>query len=36
VRPSGTEPYIRVYAESDDVDELAGSVVAVVEDAVES
>jgi phosphomannomutase len=23
VRPSGTEPYVRLYAESDDVDALA-------------
>jgi len=35
VRPSGTEPYLRVYAESEDVDDLAASVVSVVEDAVE-
>ncbi|MGB9963365.1 phosphomannomutase [Halobacterium hubeiense] len=34
VRPSGTEPYVRVYAESDDVDELVESVAGVVEDAV--
>jgi len=34
VRPSGTEPYVRVYAESDDVDELVESVTDVVEDAV--
>ncbi|MCG1002773.1 MULTISPECIES: phosphopentomutase/phosphoglucosamine mutase [Halobacterium] len=34
VRPSGTEPYVRVYAESDDVDELVESVSGVVEDAV--
>ncbi|MCD2202538.1 phosphopentomutase/phosphoglucosamine mutase [Halobacterium sp. KA-6] len=34
VRPSGTEPYVRVYAESDDVDDLVESVAAVVEDAV--
>ncbi|EMA58648.1 phosphoglucomutase/phosphomannomutase alpha/beta/alpha domain I [Halorubrum kocurii] len=34
VRPSGTEPYVRVYAESDEVDELVASVEAVVEDAV--
>ena len=34
VRPSGTEPYVRVYAESDDVDGLVGDVVAVVEDAI--
>jgi len=34
VRPSGTEPYVRVYAESDDVDELVDSVTAVVETAV--
>ncbi|WP_128905138.1 phosphohexomutase domain-containing protein [Halorubrum amylolyticum] len=34
VRPSGTEPYVRVYAESDDVDELIADVEAVVEDAV--
>ena len=34
VRPSGTEPYVRVYAESDDVDALVAEVEAVVEDAV--
>jgi phosphomannomutase len=34
VRPSGTEPYVRVYAESDDVDTLVEEVVATVEDAV--
>ena len=34
VRPSGTEPYGRVYAESDDVDDLVADVEAVVEDAV--
>ncbi|WP_050032348.1 phosphomannomutase [Halorubrum halophilum] len=34
VRPSGTEPYVRVYAESDAVDELTENVEAVVEDAV--
>jgi phosphomannomutase len=34
VRPSGTEPYVRVYAESDDVDALAAEVEGVVEDAV--
>ena len=34
VRPSGTEPYVRVYAESDDVDRLVTEVEAVVEDAV--
>ncbi|MFC6974142.1 phosphomannomutase [Halomicroarcula sp. GCM10025709] len=34
VRPSGTEPYVRVYAESDDVDTLVAGVVETVEDAV--
>ena len=34
VRPSGTEPYVRVYAESDAVDELVANVEAVVADAV--
>ncbi|GAB7008309.1 phosphomannomutase [Halorubrum trueperi] len=34
VRPSGTEPYVRVYAESDDVDDLVADVEAVVADAV--
>ncbi|GAA0721245.1 phosphomannomutase [Halorubrum trapanicum] len=34
VRPSGTEPYVRVYAESDDVDRLVAEVEDVVEDAV--
>jgi len=36
VRPSGTEPYLRVYAESDDVDTLTENVVAVVERAVDA
>jgi len=36
VRPSGTEPYVRLYAESDDVDALLDEVRAVVEPAVES
>ena len=35
VRPSGTEAYVRVYAESDDVDELIDAVRVVVEDAVD-
>jgi len=34
VRPSGTEPYIRVYAEADDVDALVDEVAEVVADAV--
>jgi phosphomannomutase len=34
VRPSGTEPYVRVYAEADDVDALIDEVTAVVADAV--
>ncbi len=36
VRPSGTEPYVRVYAESDDVDEVIDEVSVVVEAAVEA
>ncbi|WP_324662013.1 phosphopentomutase/phosphoglucosamine mutase [Haloarcula sediminis] len=36
VRPSGTEPYVRIYAESDDVDGLVRRVRDVVESAVES
>jgi len=35
VRPSGTEPYVRVYAESDDVDGLVEGAVDVVRSAVE-
>jgi phosphomannomutase len=35
VRPSGTEPYVRVYAESDDVDALIEAVRTVVETAVD-
>ena len=31
VRPSGTEPYIRLYAEADDVEQLVASVRAVIE-----
>lgn len=34
VRPSGTEPYVRVYAESDTVDELVTTVSETVENAV--
>lgn len=34
VRPSGTEPYVRVYAESDTVDELISTVSDIVENAV--
>jgi phosphomannomutase len=34
VRPSGTEPYLRVYAESEDVDDLIEEALAVVERAV--
>jgi phosphomannomutase len=36
VRPSGTEPYIRVYAESESVDELVGTVTDRVDEAVEA
>jgi len=35
VRPSGTEPYIRIYAESEAVDELVASVRERVEAAIE-
>jgi phosphomannomutase len=35
VRPSGTEPYIRIYAESEDVDALISDAVATVERAVD-
>ncbi|MHB9285996.1 phosphomannomutase [Halobacteriales archaeon Cl-PHB] len=35
VRPSGTEPYVRIYVESDDVDALLADVRDVVEAAVE-
>jgi len=35
VRPSGTEPYVRVYAESDDVDALIEDVSAAVREAVD-
>ncbi|ARS88508.1 phosphomannomutase [Natrarchaeobaculum aegyptiacum] len=34
VRPSGTEPYVRLYAESDDVDDLVADATAVIETAV--
>jgi phosphomannomutase len=34
VRPSGTEPYVRLYAESDDVDALVADASTVIEDAV--
>jgi phosphomannomutase len=34
VRPSGTEPYVRVYAESDDVDALVAEATDAVEVAV--
>jgi phosphomannomutase len=35
VRPSGTEAYVRVYAESEDVDDLVSQVTEIVEEAVE-
>ncbi|SIR60955.1 phosphohexomutase domain-containing protein [Natronorubrum thiooxidans] len=34
VRPSGTEPYVRIYAESDTVDELVDATCSVVESAI--
>jgi len=34
VRPSGTEPYLRIYAESESVDALVGTAREVVADAV--
>ncbi|MFD1515331.1 phosphomannomutase [Halomarina rubra] len=34
VRPSGTEPYVRVYAESETVDDLVETVVGLVEESV--
>ena len=36
VRPSGTEPYVRVYAESDDVETLLEEAISVVETAIEA
>ncbi|QZX98666.1 phosphomannomutase [Halobaculum rubrum] len=36
VRPSGTEPYVRVYAEHDDVDPFVEEVAGAVESAVEA
>ena len=36
VRPSGTEPYVRVYAESDDIDALVAETTQAVNDAVEA
>ena len=36
VRPSGTEPYLRIYAESDAVEDLVADVRGVVDDAVEA
>ena len=35
VRPSGTEPYIRIYGESDEVDDLVATVTSCVERARE-
>jgi phosphomannomutase len=36
VRPSGTEPYVRLYAESEAVDELVATARATIERAVEA
>lgn len=35
VRPSGTEPYVRIYAESETVEKLIEAVIEVVEGAIE-
>ena len=35
VRPSGTEPYVRVYVESEDVEAMLADVQSIVADAVE-
>lgn len=35
VRPSGTEPYIRIYAESRNVDKLISGSIDVVEHSIE-
>ena len=35
VRPSGTEPYVRIYAEADDVDSLVDDVTEIVADTIE-
>lgn len=35
VRPSGTEPYIRIYAESDTVEELVETVIGIVKESIE-
>jgi phosphomannomutase len=35
VRPSGTEPYVRLYAESDGVEELVGDVRSTVETVID-
>lgn len=34
LRPSGTEPYIRIYAESQEVDELIETVIELVEETI--
>jgi phosphomannomutase len=36
VRPSGTEPYVRVYAESEDADAFAADVADAVREAVDA
>ncbi|MEZ3144457.1 phosphomannomutase [Halobaculum sp. MBLA0143] len=36
VRPSGTEPYVRVYAESDEVDRVVAEAVETVRETVET
>ncbi len=36
VRPSGTEEYVRFYAESDDIDSVVETTRSVVEDAIET
>ncbi|MFB6086599.1 MAG: phosphopentomutase/phosphoglucosamine mutase [Halodesulfurarchaeum sp.] len=36
VRPSGTEPYVRLYAESESVDELVDTIREAIDDAIET